>query len=97
MIDKDKIKEIQKYLKDKLFDPGAIDGDFGVKSYTALKNYFNATKNLVGPSTINKIGEAGKAAMAKIIPPTPPVPSFDANTLIGKERDRKSTRLNSSH
>ena len=86
MIDKEKIKEIQKFLKDKLFDPGAIDGDFGVKSYTALKNYFNATKNVVGPTAINKIGEASKAAVAKILPPKPVEPEFDANTLKGKER-----------
>jgi hypothetical protein len=86
MIDKEKIKEIQKFLKDKLFDPGAIDGDFGNKSYTALKNYFNATKNCVGPTAISKIGEAGKAAVAKIIPPKQPEPVFDSNTLKGKER-----------
>ena len=86
MLDKEKIKEIQKFLKDKLFDPGAIDGDFGLKSYTALKNYFNATKNYVGPTAINKIGEASKAAVAKILPPKPVEPAFDANTLKGKER-----------
>ena len=86
MIDKEKIKEIQKFLKDKLFDPGAIDGDFGLKSYTALKNYFNATKNAVSPTAINKIGEAGKAAVAKLIPVKTIEPTFDANILKGKER-----------
>lgn len=86
MIDKEKIKEIQKFLKEKLFDPGAIDGDFGLKSYSALKNYFNATKNVVGPTAINKIGEAGKAAVAKIMPVKQIEPEFDANVLKGKER-----------
>jgi hypothetical protein len=90
MIDKEKIKEIQKYLKEKLSDSGlTVDGDFGPKTYAALKRYFDVTKNYVTKPAITSIGEKTVKAVESILPASfskPVEPSFDANTLKGKER-----------
>ena len=37
------VKEIQTLLKKKGYDPGAIDGDLGPKTLTAIKSYISAS------------------------------------------------------
>jgi hypothetical protein len=74
------VKEIQTLLKNKGFDPGAIDGELGPKTLGAIKSYLSSN---VTPVVV-KAKEVAKVAIEKVSPP--PVSTFDANTLKGRER-----------
>lgn len=87
------VKEIQKMLKDKGFDPGPIDGDLGSKTLGAIKNYlskdikpkmFEATK-IVAPAVAEKAKAVAQKIVETINSPTP-VASINANLLKGKDR-----------
>lgn len=85
------VKQIQTELKNKGFDPGPIDGDLGTKTLNAMKAYLasNTTpivakaKETAAP-VVEKAKEVAKSVVEKVVPP--PVPDFDANTLVGRER-----------
>jgi hypothetical protein len=87
------VKEIQKMLMDKGFDPGPIDGDIGSKTLGAIKNYLSKdfkpkiveTAKTVAPT----VAEKAKAVAQKIVDTinsTPPVETINANLLKGKDR-----------
>lgn len=87
------VKEIQKMLKDKGFDPGPIDGDLGSKTLGAIKNYlskdikpkmFEATK-IVAPAVAEKAKAVAQKIVETINSPTP-VSAINANLLKGKDR-----------
>lgn len=81
------VKEIQTLLKNKGFDPGAIDGELGPKTLGAIKSYLSSN---VTPVVV-KAKEVAKVAIEKVSPP--PVSTFDANTLKGRERPLFAKKL----
>ncbi len=60
MMNDPKIKDIQKALSDKGFDPGEIDGKFGENTFSAVSNFQLANDLVVdgevGPNTLKALG-----------------------------------------
>ena len=88
------VKEIQKMLKDKGFDPGPIDGDLGSKTLGAIKNYLTkdvkpkvveVTKN-VAPTVAEKAKAVAQKIVESINSSSTPVEVINANLLKGKDR-----------
>ena len=75
------VKEIQTLLKNKGYDPGAIDGDLGPKTLSAIKSYITASVIPV----VEKTKDVAKTVVEKVSP-TPPTPQVDTNLLKGRAR-----------
>ena len=78
------VKEIQTQLKNKGYDPGAIDGDLGPKTLAAMKAYLSANTTPM----VEKAKEVAKTVVEKVEKVAAPIPvvSIDANALKGKDR-----------
>ena len=75
------VKQIQTELKKKGFDPGPIDGDIGLKTLSAMKEYLVSNTNPV----VQNVKDVVQTVVEKVVP-QPPVPEIDANTLKGRDR-----------
>jgi peptidoglycan hydrolase-like protein with peptidoglycan-binding domain len=87
------VKQIQKILKDKGFDPGPLDGELGVKTLSAIKTAVSANvapvvvkaKEVVAP-VVEKTKEVAVKAVETVATVSQPAQQIDANTLKGKDR-----------
>lgn len=86
------VKEIQIRLKEKGFNPGPIDGEFGPKTVNAMLTYLSTNATAAKEAAVakaipvvEKAKDVAKVAVNAVVPPVP-VPEIDANTLKGRER-----------
>ncbi|HEY1236307.1 MAG TPA: peptidoglycan-binding domain-containing protein [Candidatus Binatia bacterium] len=83
------VKEAQQALKDKGYDPGAVDGIMGAKTKEAIKS-FQSASNLPATGTLNaqtaeKLGVQTASSRATS---SSSRDNMSSNTTVGKDTDQ---------